>query len=185
MKKVYVFVDESYDLANFTFYVISVVWTEKEKLPEIIKNKALDRLSYKIRRRRKFHFRDDSDEVKKVFLEEILKSGIKFGVLLFNKIPKNCEEYAYFYVASVINSIPVSNALITVIIKGIGKGCDLEGEAIKKLQKRIPFKVSHTSAAAGSEIADYMASAYRLCLSRREDFCEELEKELNFKKFIK
>jgi len=185
VEKVYVFVDESYEPMNFTFYVLSVVWTEREKLPESMKSKALDRLLYKIRRRRKFHFRDDSNEVRKVFLEEILKSKINFGVLLFNKIPKTCEEYAYFYVASVIDSIPVSNSLITIIIKGIGKGCDLEGEAIKKLQKRIPFRVHHTSAAAGSEIADYIASAYRLCLSRRENFCEELEKELKFKKFIK
>ena len=184
MKKIYVFVDESYDFANFTFYVISVVWTEKEKLPEIIKNKALDRLSHKIRWRRKFHFRDDSDEVKKVFLEEILKSKISFGVLLFNKIPKTCEEYADFYVTSVIDSIPVSNSLLTIILKGIGKGCDLEGEAIRKLKKRVAFTVRHTSSAAGSEIADYIASAYRLCLSKREDFCEELEKKLKFKKFI-
>ena len=54
MKKAYVFVDESYDLVNFTFYVISVVWTEKEKLPESIKDKAMKKLSYKIRRKKKF-----------------------------------------------------------------------------------------------------------------------------------
>ena len=184
MKKVYVFIDESYDPINFTFYVISAVWTEKEKLPGIIKNRALERFSHKVRRKKKFHFSDDPIEVKKVFLEEILKSKIDFGVLLFNKIPKTCEEYAYFYVVSVINSIPISNSLLTIIIKGIGRGCELEGEAIKKLQKRVPFRVYHTSAAAGSEIADYIASAYRLCLSRKEDFCEELEEKLKFKKFI-
>jgi len=87
VKKVYVFVNESYDLINFTFYVVSAVWTEKEKLPESIKNRALEILSYKIRQRKKFHFRDDSNEVRRVFLEEILKSKINFGVLLFNKIP--------------------------------------------------------------------------------------------------
>jgi len=117
MKKVYVFVDESYSSANFSFYVLSVVWTEKNILPESIKNRALERLSYKIRRRRKFHFRDDPDESRKVFLEEILKSKINFGVLLFNKIPKTCEEYADFYVISVINSIPVSNSLIIITIR--------------------------------------------------------------------
>ena len=185
MKKVYVFVDESYNSVNFSFYILSVVWTEKNILPESVKNRALERLSHRIRRRSKFHFRDDSIEVRKVFLEEILKSKINFGVLLFNKIPKTCEEYADFYVANVINSIPVSNSLIIITIKGIGKGCDLEREAIKKLQKRVPFRVHHTSAAPGSEIADYIASAYRLCLSKREDFCEELEKELKFKRFIR
>jgi len=184
VKKVYVYVDESYNPQNFSFYVLSVVWTEKKLLPESIKDRALKRLSYRTRRRRKFHFRDDSIEVRKVFLEEMLKSKIDFGVLLFNKIPRSCEEYAYFYVASVINSIPVSDSLITIIIKGIGRGCDLEGEAIKKLQKRVAFKVLYSSSAAGSEIADYIASAYRLCLSKREDFCEELEKKLKFKKFI-
>ena len=101
--------------------------------------------------------------------------------MLFNKIPKTREEYADFYVVNVINSIPVSNSLITIILKGIGKGCDLEGEAIRKLQKRVAFKVLYSGSAAGSEIADYIASAYRLCLSKREDFCEELEKKLKFK----
>jgi len=48
----------------------------------------------------------------------------------------------------------------------------------------VAFSVHHTSATAGSQIADYIASAYRLCLSRKEDFCEELEKKLKFKKFI-
>ena len=69
MKKAYVFVDESYDLVNFTFYVISVVWTEKEKLPESIKDKAMKKLSYKIRRKRKFHFSDDPIEVRRVSLK--------------------------------------------------------------------------------------------------------------------
>jgi len=49
------------------------------------------------------------------FSLKILKSKINFGVLLFNKIPRTCGEYEYFYVASVINSIPVYNSLIITI----------------------------------------------------------------------
>lgn len=94
------------------------MWTEEKLLPESIKNKALDRLSYKMSQRRKFHFMDDSSEVRKVFLKEILKSKINFGVLLFNKIPKTRKKYVYFYVESVIDSVPVSNSVITIIIKG-------------------------------------------------------------------
>jgi len=41
-----------------------------------------------------------------------------------------------FYVATVINSVPAPNSVITIVTKGIGKGCGLESEAIKKLQKR-------------------------------------------------
>ena len=109
------------------------MWTEEKLLPECIKNRALKKLSYKIRWRSKFHFRDNSNEIRKVFLEEILKSKINFRVPLFNKIPKAREEYADFYFVSVINSIPVSVSLITIIIMGIGRRCDLESEAIKKL----------------------------------------------------
>ena len=88
MNEYHVFVDESYDMR---FFVLAIVWVKKISEVKRLKLNALNKIG---KSRYNFHFKDDPQKIKNVFMEEILNSRINAGVIIFNNQPKSCKEYA-------------------------------------------------------------------------------------------
>ena len=176
----HVFVDESYDKR---FFVLAVVWVKKINEVKRLKLNALNKIE---KSRYNFHFRDDPQKIKNVFMEEILNSLINAGVIIFNNQPKSCKEYAKYYVVEVVRVLPISNSIITIYVKGlknwISKDCDPLAEAVKVgIPNRNAVKLNlRVSEREGIEVADYIASSYRKCLYDKEDLCDKLESKLKF-----
>ncbi|WP_236751071.1 DUF3800 domain-containing protein [Acidianus sp. HS-5] len=184
MNKYYVFVDESYDKEVF---VLAIVWTRSLKLVNSIKRSTLKKLN---KDEYKFHFSDDRDEIKRIFLSKILNDSLNFGVLTFDRQPKRCEEYVKYYIIDVTRALPISNSLIYIYVKGlnkwIGKNCNIKAEESKigipnsnLVCIRFNYKKEER---AGLEIADYIASLYRKCKNKTESLesCNLLENKLKF-----
>ena len=128
LNKYHVFVDESYDTK---FFVLAIVWVKKINEVKRLKLNALNKIG---KSRYNFHFKDDPQGIKDVFMEEILDSRINAGIIIFNNQPKSCKEYAAYYVAEVVRVLPINNSLVTIHVKGlknwISKDCDLLAEAV-------------------------------------------------------
>ncbi|MEJ2776366.1 hypothetical protein WIW90_09145, partial [Sulfolobaceae archaeon RB850M] len=73
LNKYHVFVDESYDK---TFFVLAIVWVKKINEVKRLKLNALNKIG---KSRYNFHFKDDPQKIKDVFMEEILDSPINAG----------------------------------------------------------------------------------------------------------
>jgi hypothetical protein len=176
----HVFVDESYDER---FFVLAIVWVKKINEVKRLKENALNKIE---KSNYNFHFKDDPEKIRNVFMEEILNSRINAGVIIFNNRPKSCKEYAEYYVVEVVRVLPISNSIITIYVKGlknwIGKNCKPEAEAVKVgipngNAVRLNLRASERE---GIEVADYIASSYRKCLYDKEDLCDKLESKLKF-----
>jgi hypothetical protein len=176
----HVFVDEAYDER---FFVLAIVWVKKINEVKRLKSNASNKNE---KSRYKFHFRDDPEKIKNVFMEEILNSLINAGVIIFNNQPKSCKEYAEYYVVEVVRVLPISNSIITIYVKGlknwISKGCDPLAEAVKVgIPNGNAVKLySRANVREGIEVADYIASSYRKCMHDKEDLCDKLESKLKF-----
>ena len=116
MNKYHVFVDESYDK---TFFVLAIVWVKKISEVKRVKLNALNKIG---KSKYNFHFKDDPQKIKDVFMEEILDSPINAGVIIFNNQPKSCKEYAKYYVVEVVRVLPISNSVVTIYVKGLKTG---------------------------------------------------------------
>jgi hypothetical protein len=180
LNKYHVFVDESYDK---TFFVLAIVWVKKISEVKRLKLNALNKIG---KSRYNFHFKDDPQKIKDVFMEEILDSPINAGVIIFNNQPKSCKEYAEYYVVEAVRVLPISNSVVTIYVKGlknwISKDCDLLAEAVKVgIPNGNAVKLNlRASEREGIEVADYIASSYRKCLHDKEDLCDKLESKLKF-----
>ena len=180
MNEYHVFVDESYDM---TFFVLAIVWVKKISEVKRLKLNALNKIG---KSRYNFHFKDDPQKIKDVFMEEILDSRINAGIKIFNNQPKSCKEYAEYYVAEVLRVLPISNSVVTIYVKGlknwISKDCDLLAEAVNVgIPNGNAVKLNlRASEREGIEVADYIASSYRKCLHDKEDLCDKLESKLKF-----
>ena len=176
----HVFVDESYDER---FFVLAIVWVKKINEVKRLKLNALNKIE---KSRYNFHFRDDPQKIKNVFMEDILNSRINAGVIIFNNQPKSCKEYAEYYIVEVVRVLPISNSVVTIYVKGlknwISKDCDLLAEAVKVgIPNGNAVKLNlRASEREGIEVADYIASSYRKCLHDKEDLCDKLESKLKF-----
>ncbi|PVU74692.1 hypothetical protein DDW13_06480 [Acidianus hospitalis] len=178
MKSYFVFVDESY---RPNIFALSVVWTKNKTEPCKIKNEALKKIG---KENYRFHFKNDDDEIRKNFMNTILNSSINFGIIL-TEYPSSCSEYARYYIAEVINNLPIEdNSRVVITIKGINdwinkKKCKINEEVIRWIRKRIFYTIKFNDK-AGLEIADYIASAYTYCKFQKDNFCELLENKLTF-----
>lgn len=112
MNNYYVFVDESYDDEVF---VLGVVWVRSLKEVIRIKGNALKVLGKKYHN---FHYSDDNEKIKSIFLTEILLSPVNYGIVLFKVPPKTCREYAKYYVSDIVRVLPLTKSLLNIYVKG-------------------------------------------------------------------
>jgi len=178
----YIFVDESYDNEVF---VLGVVWVRSLKEVIRIKGNALKVLGKKDHN---FHYSDDNEKIKSIFLTEILLSPVNYGIVLFKVPPKTCREYAKYYVSDIVRVLPLTKSLLNIYVKGlkywISKSCNILAEAAalgieneNAVRLRLNFNKEER---AGLEVADYIASTFRMCIRTRFEFCDELSSKVKF-----
>ncbi|AWR93300.1 DUF3800 domain-containing protein [Acidianus brierleyi] len=179
MKKYYVYVDESY---KENIFALSVIWVKNPAEADRIKADAVRKINKKYH----FHFKNDKYNIRRIFLLAILNSKINFGIILFNKIPRCCKDYARYYIAEVINNSPFDeNSQLIITIKGIEdwinrKKCNIYDESINFVQKRIFYRIKYNDR-SGLEIADYIASVYVYCIFNNFDLCKSIKEKIRFK----